>query len=231
MPLSSVAPYCSPRVRGFLTEGFLQTTRVMLRCCERSERSGVVRRSDVWLCRYPPSSEPRPRSWQPKIYVCADHEYYWAVVLSLLASDSTLGVRWKFYASMRGNDRPDKIVLYPNDAACVKRTIERLAPLLDGVRTHALRHAATPRQLGLSTDAHAGIFVASDPTFLRVSWRLYRATCIAWLHKNRLATRSRSGGAAGWKRAMNLSAAHEGPLALSPRGGTQAIHSRWAEVL
>lgn len=229
--MTKAVPYCAPRVKAFLSKEFTRSNRLALELCGHSALSKVLVRKDVWLCRSLPSRAPRRRNWQPKVYVCVKSRDYWPVVLSLLASGDDLGVRWKFYASMQGPDRPDKIVLYPNDSACVVRTIEKLAPLLSGASTHPLRHAATPHQLGLSAQACPGVYVAADPSFLGISWRLYRAVCTAWLRKNCATIRRRPGGTSSWRRAMNLAAAHEGPLSLNPQGGTRGVRSNWAEVL
>ena len=142
-------------------------------------------------------------------------------------------IKWKFYFHPGGGyERPDKIVFYPSSRRQLIRLIRKLRALLEGCAFHPLAHAASTADLGLEPPESSGLFVGSDPCFLSLSWRAYRAICFAWLELNQAYIDQLKGGRRGWLRKMNFSEEHEGPRSLQPDHHHQKyVKEYWRRIL
>ena len=165
------------------------------------------RRRGAWVMFGP--VEESMHGWQPKLYLCPRARDYWTCVDRLLRDPRMVGLTWKFFRGPVGFDRPDKIILHVPRGRRLGAVENIARAAMAGLRHHDLRHAAACA--GLS-----GVFRGSDPAFLRLSWRYYRALAVAWAALNRRYLASSPGGIARWMRRMNLSTRDEGPRALLP---------------
>lgn len=221
-----LASYDLPRVAGFAARPFKAETRRRRKAIAGA--LGLALDGRRWVCLGRAKGRRRAR-WRPKLYLCLSARDYWPAVSRLIDRFQDAPFQWKFYAGRDGYERPDKIVFYAFSAGELRSIARRVRPLLEGCRFHALRHAAATGRAGLEPRGRAGLYVGTDPSFLKwTSWRLYRAVCASWAELNRDHLEGRPGGRAGWLARMNLSAVHEGPARLSPPSrGAAFIRRQW----
>ena len=188
-----------------------------------------VSRGD-WLIRRASASKPVP-IWAPKIYVCVTARHYWSTVARLLTDERLRCFTIKCFAGQSGYVRPDKIVVYCNTSSDLKRGVRVVRELIRDASFHGLRHAAATIACGLERGRVRGLYVGADPTFLNMSWRLYRVVCLAWLQRNVRYVRLQY-GIVRWKHLMNLSTVHAGPLSLRPNASSVArISALWPSII
>ncbi len=208
--------YHSPRHPEFKSRSFRASTlswREAIRARIEAGDFRPPRRDWPWAMSVCPA--PRYRPWGPKLYVCVGSRDYWRCVHALQRRFPGSSRHWKFFLGPTNFERPDKIVFYFDTVGEMRSAVPRVRKVIARMAARPLHNARSTAGLFEPPGAR-GLYVASDPNFLRTSWRFYRVLAVAWAAKNAAYLRSLPGGEARWYRRMNLSRRHEGPAALRP---------------
>lgn len=170
--------------------------------------------------------------WRAKVYICLSAKDYWRGILALGRCMKRNALPWKFYRTEKGNDRPDKIVVYFDSERALRAAIPRIRKALEGCSFRTMHHAASTADMGFEDRSAKGLYVGSDPTFIPyTSWRGYRCLTYAWLTKSRDYLESLPGGIERWCERMNISLDHEGPRTVEPRRDHSAYVRRYWRLI
>lgn len=220
--------YKSPIQGTYLTLNFKKQSAIEIRKLYSKFRGSLIFKKDRhWIRVKHQSFRWKKLQWQPKLYICVTSKYYWQTVKRLFELTEHGKLNWKFCCNLDAMDRPDKIVLYFNSVKELKQTLPIIRKVMVGCRTHKLHHAATTQELGLE-NGNSGLYVGLDPSFNNGSWRHYRITLLAFKKINREYFEGRPDLESRWLNQWNLSAKHQGPLALEPTPKkTKYIKKKW----
>ena len=247
------ARYVRPVVRGFASAKFLgaleNERRALLDRLPPLRDGGEFSQIAVWLSRKGElrSTKPIP-AWRPKIYLTVRSESFWKVVGRLMGDPVLPKLCMGFKVFVFGEreadpsrgylddecfTRPDKIVFYLPDVAAIAPLCRHLRRLKKGAGVHSLGHAGSVGHYRLIQKSESpGLYLGLDPTFLKQSWRIYRAICLSWLSVNRAEVRAEYGSVASWLDRMNLSTRVEGPVRLRPTAAqTRFVGREWKKIV
>ncbi len=220
-------PYMRPVLRSFENKEFLSQSRVIFKFLTETTLRKVRGAQDkdwVFIHEGAKASQgsQKKRGWLPKIYVCISSKDYWSVVSDIILLSQIAKFNWKFCKNFNLFGRPDKIVIYCGSLSDIKRIIRLIRPILKGKKFHSLQFAEKRDQ---------GIFIGTDPEFLKVSWRYYRwaigeAIIKGYLKKGQISNDTKLA-----LEKLNISLKHQGPRTLIPdKKNNPFIKKIWKEV-
>lgn len=191
-----------------------------------------LNKRDVFV-RFPPDPRFNRRYkkmlWLPKLYVCLRAPFYWPVICRFIERFDRARFYWRFYMSSSGYDLPEKILLYMTSVQQLRKIITIVRGLVKGCSFYELEDAASTSAMGLEDTRSGGLYVNSDPMFIKgTSWRSYRRTCCRWAKRSERRLRALPEGRVGWFKRMNISLRHSGPVSLNPNPiGMPYIRRYW----
>lgn len=213
-------PYMRPLYFGFENRKYLRESAIILKFLNATILRRVRQSQDShWVFIHEGSKKAKPKakmkSWMPKIYLCVSPRDFWPLITDLIYLSRKNKFKWKFSKHFKTFAKPDKIVMYADNLAELKRIIRIVRPFMRNMNTHRLDFAASSVEMGLEKHGH-GIFVGTDPGFLKASWRHYRWAIDEGVIKpnkkhNRLSKELKT-----VLRKLNISVSHQGPISLSP---------------